>query len=347
MTDFVRQLPGSLPSDVQTLRGLRIAVVYGAVSEEDAVYIHSAPRAEWSLTAIMRVLQDHGLDAEHLDPTAPDFAERVRGFDAAFVNVHGPYGEDGRLQGLLEYLNVPYTGSGVLAGSVGMDKLVCKAIFRHLGLATPRDSGLLAGQIPAGFPLPGMLKAVDGGSSVGTRLVDNSAQIAEAIREFTGRGFRRYFLEEFIAGRALTVAVIGGPAGSVALAPLEFVTEAAFYDEASKLGGASAPSVQYQFPEDLPPSVVKAMSVGAEAAYDFLDCRGAIRVDYIVDDAETVYALEINTIPGLQPHSNLPAACARAGIPYDALVLRLLAQAVRAHRPVPWAAPGRPRPESA
>lgn len=321
------------------LRGKRVAVVAGPVSQEDALYLRTVPRAQWSLTALLEALTDSGVHCEHLDPTAPDFVTRITGFDAAFLNVHGPYGEDGRIQGLLDFLSVPYTSSGVLASSVGMDKLVSKAVFAHLGIATPRSSQLLSPRtavVAADFPLPAMLKAVDGGSSVGLRLIERSDELAPALADMTERGFTRCFLEEFITGRAMTISVIPTGDGLLCMPPLEFVTSAAYYDESTKLGGAGAPEIEYRVPDDLPAHTVKEMARGAEALHAFLDCRGAIRVDYMVDENDVPYALETNTIPGLQRHSNLPVSCAEAGISYDELVIGLLAEAVKRATPAPW-----------
>lgn len=324
---------------VDVLKGKRIAVVYGAVSEEDGLYIRNVPRDQWSLTHIMETLWELGLSAEHIDPTSPDFAEKVRLFDVAFLNVHGPFGEDGRIQGLLDYLAVPYTGSGVLAGSIGMDKLASKAVFAYLGIAVPRGIPILGSagaQVPSDFPFPAMLKAVDGGSSVGMALVREEAGLSEEIRKLRDRGFERLFLEEYIDGRSMTVSVIGREPGPIALPSLEFVTESDYYDESTKLGGAGAPSVEYRVPEDLPAHVNQAMSDGAKRVFEFLACSGAIRVDYMVDTVGTPYALEVNTIPGLQQHSNLPVSCSHAGISYSDLLVELLTEALASAKPMPW-----------
>ncbi|MFE5909915.1 hypothetical protein ACFQ6B_12680 [Streptomyces wedmorensis] len=330
----------NLVRDLEILRGKRVAVIAGPVSQEDALYLRTVPRAQWSLTAILEALTDSGVRCEHLDPTAPDFITRITGFDAAFLNVHGPYGEDGRIQGLLDFLSVPYTSSGVLASSVGMDKLVSKAVFAHLGIATPRSSRLLspktAAAVAADFPLPAMLKAVDGGSSVGLRLIERTEELVPALTEMTERGFTRCFLEEFITGRAMTISVIPSDEGLLCMPPLEFVTSAAYYDESTKLGGDDAPSIEYRVPDDLPEHTVKEMARGAESLHEFLDCRGAIRVDYMIDADDVPYALETNTIPGLQQHSNLPVSCAEAGISYDELVIGLLAEAVKRATTAPW-----------
>ncbi|NEE41779.1 hypothetical protein G3M53_92575, partial [Streptomyces sp. SID7982] len=124
--------------------------------------------------------------------------------------------------------------------------------------------------------------------------------------------------------------------GTTILPSLEFVTESAYYDETTKLGGEGAPKVEYVVPEDFPAHTVKAMTDGAERVYEFLSCRGAIRVDFVVDETGTAFALEVNTTPGLQEHSNLPVSCAHAGISYAELLTGLLAQALAEARPAPW-----------
>lgn len=326
--NMVRMQTRDFQTGLRALRRLRIAVIYGAVSEEDGLYIRSLPREEWSLTAIMSTLADCGLRAEHVDPTAANFPEKIRTYDVAYVNVHGPHGEDGRLQGLLDYLRVPYTSSGVLAGSVGMDKLVCKAVFQSLDIRTPWDAGLITAQTITRFVLPAMLKASDGGSSVGIRMVETPEEIAEAIAEFEQRGLRRFFLEEFIHGRTITVSVIASPEGPVVLPPLETVTDTAYYDETAKLSGHHNASVSFQVPDDLKPDTVDAMATAAETVYTFLDCRGAIRVDFIVNDDGIPFALEINTIPGVQRHGNLPVVCEHVGISYQELIVGLLVEAL-------------------
>ncbi|MGW4771750.1 D-alanine--D-alanine ligase family protein [Nocardia sp. NPDC004278] len=318
------------------LKSVRVAVLYGPVSEEDRVYIRNTPHEKWSLTAIMETLTESGIDAEHLDPTAPDFVERVRTFDVAYVNVHGPWGEDGRLQGLLDYLHVPYTSSGVLAGGIGADKLASKAVFNYVGIPTLRDSGLIVESAIPAFPMPAMLKAVDGGSSVGLQRVQTLTEAANAAHRFRERGFRRFFLEEFVVGRAMTVAVLGTPTGPKALPPLEVLTERDYYDEETKLGGGDGPAVTYQVPDDLASATLDAMSFGALAVYGFLECRGAIRIDYMVDAAGVAYALEVNTTPGVQRHSNLPVAARAVGIGYRELILMLLADAIENGVRPPW-----------
>lgn len=314
-------------------------MVYGAVSEEDGLYIRNVPREKWSLVAILDALSSLGLHAEHVDPTRDDFAEYIQLFDVAFLNVHGPYGEDGRIQGLLDYLSIPYTSSGVLASSIGMDKLASKAVFAYLGIPVPRGVPIIRSgdvQIPTDFLFPAMLKAVDGGSSVGMALINNPADMSREIDALHGRGFKRLFLEEFIQGRSVTVSAFESTEGLTVLPPLEFITESDFYDESTKLGGSGAPRVEYRVPDDLLPHVLKELSEWTESVYEFLGCRGAIRVDYMIDENDTAYALEVNTIPGLQEHSNLPVSCGFEGISYQGLIATLLFAAIESAEPAPW-----------
>lgn len=322
------------------LTGLAVGIVYGPMSEEDRVYIHGAPRDEWSLTALTDALRSRGALPVHLDPTDDDFLARVTDADVLLMNCHGPYGEDGRLQGTLDYLGVPYTCSGVLPSAVGMDKVVSKAVFTTLGVLTPRSLPLTdhepASPDDLGFPV--MLKAVDGGSSVGITLIHRQEELDRERVALEGRGFRRLFLEEYVPGRSVTISVLGTPDGPCALPALECAIDAPFYDESAKLGSGEAPQVDYRWPSDLPEQALTAMADGACTVFEFLQCRGAIRVDFLVDDSGQPWALEVNTVPGLQRKSNLPEAARLAGIGYEDLVAYLVLEAVdrREASTPPW-----------
>lgn len=322
------------------ISGLKVGVVYGPMSEEDRVYMTQAPRAEWSLTALVEALESRGAQPEHLDPTEASFTTRVAAVDVALLNCHGPYGEDGRLQGLLDFLGVPYTSCGVLGSAVGMDKMVSKAVFTVLGIATPPAVALtpIEATDDAAIGYPAMLKAVDGGSSVGIAFVHRPSDVARERAALERRGFDRLFLERFVPGRAITVSVLGTAQGLRALPALECVFDAPFYDEDAKLGGSGSSEVEYRWPGDLPPTTLHTMSEQALAVHAFLRCRGAIRVDFMVDADAKPWALEVNTIPGLQRKSNLPKAAELAGISYEELVAHVVAEAASrrdAVRP-PW-----------
>jgi D-alanine-D-alanine ligase len=310
------------------LVGKTVGIMYGAMSEEDRLYIENAPQAEWSLTALTEALHRLGAHPVHINPTDEGFVRDLPRVDVLLLNCHGPYGEDGRIQGLLDYLGVPYTSCGVLASAVGLDKLVSKAVFRGLDIPTPQSSVVPAGSVAPDIRFPAMLKAVDGGSSVGVALVHHAVDLDLEVQRMRDRGFSRLFIEEFVPGRSITVSVLATPHGVRALPALESTFDAAFYDEASKLGSDGETPVEYKWPGDLPITTLAAMDRAAVEVYEFLECRGAIRVDFIVDSDGQHWALEINTIPGLQLKSNLPEAARLAGVFYDDLVAHLVLEAI-------------------
>lgn len=308
------------------LAGLTIGVVYGPTSHEDSVYMDHVPRREWSLTRIIETFASEGLEATHLDPTASDFVSRLEEVDLVFVNAHGPYGEDGRLQGLLDYLGKPYTFSGVSASSVGMDKLLTKAVFRELGIATPKSSQLVLRtddpcEVVPGWPL--MVKAVDGGSSLGLRKVTTPDELVAAVADLRADGYGRIFLEEYVDGRSVTLSVITSNSTPICLPPLEaVVATGAFYDADTKLLGNASEDLVYDIPPDLGEPVLRIMEDAAVAFGEFTGCRGAYRGDFVVSDGQP-YALEANTVPGLQRRSNLPVAADAARLSYAEMLLLL------------------------
>lgn len=312
-----------------------VAVISGPVSEEDALYAREGAAHQSSLTALLAALARLGVRAEHVDPTSRAFRSTIEKFDVAFLNVHGPYGEDGRIQGFLDYLGIPYVNSGVMASAVGMDKLVTKAAFEYLRIPTPDcrlDEGAPATSLDS---LPFMLKAADGGSSVGIELINDWSTVSEASERMRSRGFRRIFAEAFAPGRSVTVGVLERDGLPALLPPLEIVTERPFYDEASKLRGADG-GAWYREPIGVGAEALARAGTYSERIYRFLECRGAVRVDFVISDVDEVLALEINTAPGLQVHSNLATAAAMAGIAYDDLILILLQSACQRANHLPW-----------
>jgi D-alanine-D-alanine ligase len=317
----------------------RVGVVYGATSHEDALYMDQVPRSDWSATLIVAALESQGVAAVHLDPTDPDLIGRLHEVDLVFVNAHGPFGEDGRLQGLLEYLAKPYTFSGVSASSLGMDKLVTKAVFSQLGILTPKASPLLLPDtdVLASVPsFPVMVKAVDGGSSLGIELAFSAQDVTRAVDALRSEGFDRLFLEEYVKGRSVTLSVLSLVDGRVCLPPIEVISDNGdFYDAETKLTGNSSSETSYLVPIDLGESVFLAMERAALAFGDYSACRGAYRVDFVVSDGRP-YALEVNTVPGLQRMSNLPVAARAAGIEYESMLLLLCEEALDSRAPLPW-----------
>lgn len=324
------------------LQGKRVGVVYGATSHEDALYIDQVPRSDWSATLIVAALESQGVGAVHLDPTDPDFISRLDEVDLVFVNAHGPFGEDGRLQGLLDYLAKPYTFSGVGASSLGMDKLVTKAVFSQLGILTPKASPLLLpdSDVLASVPsYPVMVKAVDGGSSLGLQLAFSAQEVTQAVDALRSQGFARLYLEEYVKGRSVTLSVLSLVDGRVCLPAIEVMSENGdFYDAETKLTGNSSSETQYLVPDDLGEAVFVAMEHAALVFGDFCACRGAYRIDFVVRDGQP-YALEVNTVPGLQRMSNLPVAAQAAGIGYESMLMLLCEEALDARVPLPWSRP--------
>jgi D-alanine-D-alanine ligase len=314
----------ALESALPCLRDASIGVVY----------------EEWSLKAILECLHEVGLKADHLDPTRDDAVDRLRDYDIVFLNAHGEYGEDGRIQGLLDYLQLRYTHCGVLAGSVGCDKILSKAVFEQLDVPTPRFWALTSGEegTPEEEPnFPAMLKVSNGGSSVGMALVRSCEELEDHIERFRGAGHERLLIEEFVQGRSFTVGMLDLPTGTEVLPPLECLSPGDYYDEEAKLGRDSDAKASYRVPEDLPQEVLDEMERHALAVYRRLGCRGAARVDFVVREPDhEAFALEVNTIPGLQKESNLVVACEEVGLTYRDIVLALLCDAARRPNRAPW-----------
>jgi D-alanine-D-alanine ligase len=247
--------------------------------------------------------------------------------DVVFIALHGTGGEDGTVQALLEMIGVPYTGSGVMASSVAMDKEISKRLFRDLGVPTPAgfvvpsnaDLPTLQERIDAECGWPVVVKPNSQGSSVGVHIVSQVGDLAAAIQDAAQYDERLVF-ESFIAGRELTVAVLEGRA----LPVVEIAPKQGFYDYRSKY---TPGNTEYHVPADIPAEVATALQHHAEVAFAGLRCRDFARVDFRLSPDNEVYCLEVNTIPGMTPTSLVPKAAAAAGIDFDTLVDRIVRQA--------------------
>ncbi len=292
----------------------KVAVLYGGMSAEREVSLSSGRQvvaalreAGFDVTPVL-VGDDLGAVLAALDPRP----------DAVFNALHGRYGEDGAIQGVLDWLGIPYTHSGVRASALAMDKQAAKAVFAAAGLPVARgrvvDVAALEHADP--LPLPYVVKPLNEGSSVGVEILhEGSNRRAEIARAW--RFGPEAMVEEFIPGRELTVAVMGDRA----LAVTEIRAQAgAFYDYESKYGDGGS---THQIPAAVhPETYARAMEV-ALAAHRALGCRGATRADLRYDDTEgepgRLVLLEVNTQPGLTPTSLLPEQAAHLGIPFPAL----------------------------
>ena len=295
----------------------RIVVLMGGMSAERDVSLRTG-------NAVLKALQESGCNAVGLD-VGTDLPARLKelGAELAFISLHGRYGEDGTVQGLLELLQIPYTGSGVLASSVAMNKVVAKQLLRQHGVTTAAGAIYRGGDDQAAFvaaqrSYPLVVKPAREGSTIGVSIVQDAAGLQAGLAEAL-RHDSLVLVEEFIAGAEVTVGVLGDQP----LPVIQVVPKGGFYDYQSKY---TPGQTEYLLPAPLPAPTLARLQEAAVAACRALGCRGAARVDFIVRD-EQLFCLEVNTIPGMTETSLLPKAAAAAGISFRDLVLRILADA--------------------
>lgn len=289
------------------LAGLgRVAVLAGGRSAERAVSLKSGH-------AVHDALRSLGVLAELVDPSEHK-VEVLRGFDVCFIALHGRGGEDGVIQGVLEHLGVPYTGSGVMASAIGMDKVKTKMIWRAAGLSTP--DFYVAGQPMTELSFPLMVKPAHEGSSIGMRKVDNAEQLADAIAE-AEKFDAEVLVEQWIHGAEFTVAILNGEA----LPAIRLETPNRFYDYEAKY---EANTTRYLCPCGLDAEQEKALQALALEAFNQVGCRGWGRVDVMQDEQGKFYLLEVNTVPGMTDHSLVPMAAKAAGRDFPQLVAEIL-----------------------
>ncbi|MEW2161503.1 ATP-grasp domain-containing protein [Streptomyces sp. NPDC007084] len=310
-------------------QGLRVALIYGPVSAEDRLYHSKCPVEQRSVTALSTALEEIGARWNVLNPCEPEFIIDLAGYDVALSNLHGPYGEDGRLQGLLDYLRVPYCGSGVGASAVAADKILCKRVMLTLGVPTPGWQ-VWSGASPAiwnGRPL--MIKPPFGGSSVGMSLVRDPADLPAALADAAGDEGAEVLVEEYVTGTPMTVGLLELPGGSVVVFP-PLATEAAeadFYDADTKLDVDARGAVTVRA-ADLEPEVLDQVTGHARTLWDGLGLRGSARIDFILTDDGDPYVLEVNSTPGMSRDSNFAVGAAMVGLTHTDVVLAMLHEAL-------------------
>jgi D-alanine-D-alanine ligase len=243
--------------------------------------------------------------------------------DVVLIALHGTWGEDGRIQGLLDTIGVPYTGSGVLASALAMDKEVAKQVLAASGLEVPRGvvvrgTGKADLDVARSVGLPAFVKPVGSGSSVGASIVKTDAELTPAI-EAALQHDDRVLVEEQIRGRELTVPVIGND-DLTALPVIEILTKRAFFDYSAKYDAGESEEV---CPAEIPPDVAKRAQDLAVRAHRALHCRGMSRLD-LMWSGDRMVALEVNTIPGMTANSLLPKAARAAGIEFGDLLARFV-----------------------
>ena len=308
----------------------RVAVLMGGVSAEREVSLMSGG-------GVLKALLSKGVDAHAFDPAERPLDDLKReGFDRCFIALHGRFGEDGTVQGALELLGIPYTGSGVMASAISMDKVMTKRIWRFEGLSTPAWAQVSsAEQTHAAFAelgAPMIVKPAREGSSIGFTKVLTEDQ-CDAAYALAAQHDVEVLCEQFIAGDEVTCPVLGAADAPTALPLIRIVAPDGNYDYQNKY---FTDVTQYLVPAGLPDGEEEAIQAMVCRAYQVLRCRGWARADVMIDaKTRTPYLLEINTSPGMTGHSLVPMSAKAAAISYEDLCVMLLRSATLDAKAIP------------
>ena len=315
--------------DVKSLG--KVAVLMGGKSAEREVSLMSG-------AGVLKALQSKGVNAHAFDPAQRDLVELKRkGFKRCFIALHGRFGEDGTVQGALELLGIPYTGSGVMASSVSIDKVMTKRIWIAEGIPTPKYQLLRRGvytreivrTVPDDLGLPLIVKPAREGSSIGVAKVEGYSQMQDAVDAAAALD-SDVLCEEFVSGDEVTCPVLGTGDEARALPVIRIVAPEGNYDYQNKY---FTDDTHYLVPCGLPEGEEAAIQELVLKAYRVLGCRGWGRVDVMIDaKTRQPSLLEINTSPGMTGHSLVPMSARAAGISYEDLCLQLLASAALDHQ---------------
>ena len=304
----------------------KVAVLMGGKSAEREVSLMSG-------SGVLKALQSHGVDAHAFDPAERDLVELKRkNFKRCFIALHGRFGEDGTVQGALELLGIPYTGSGVMASAIAIDKVMTKRVWLAEGVPTPayrllRRGGYTREQVialPDDLGLPMIVKPAREGSSIGVAKVQGYSEVTEAV-EAAAALDADVLCEQFVAGDEVTCPVLGTGDAARALPVIRIVAPEGNYDYQNKY---FTDDTKYLVPCGLPEGEEAAIQELVLKAYRVLGCRGWGRIDVMIDAATRKPSLlEINTSPGMTGHSLVPMSARSAGISYEDLCVQLLASA--------------------
>ena len=304
----------------------KVAVLMGGASAEREISLLSG-------NGVLQALRSKGVDAHAFDPAERDLSElKAEGFARCFIALHGRFGEDGTVQGALELLGIPYTGSGVMASSIAIDKVMTKRVWIAEGIPTPRYKVLHQGhfdkreviEIPDALGLPLIVKPAREGSSLGVTKVMGYSGMTEAV-DLAGDLDADILCEECIEGDEVTCPVIGEGAHARAMPVIRIVAPEGNYDYQHKY---FTEETHYLVPCSLPEGEEEAIQALVLRAYRVLGCRGWGRIDVMIDGTtRKPYLLEINTSPGMTGHSLVPMSARAAGTSYEDLCLQILSLA--------------------
>lgn len=296
----------------------KVAVLFGGRSGEREVSLKSG-------SAVLAALQRQGVDAHAFDPATQELSA-LKAYDRVFIALHGRFGEDGTIQGALELMDIPYTGSGVMASALGMDKWRTKLLWTAAGVVTPdfvlMDDATATEEVVTKLGLPVFVKPANEGSSIGVSKVKQAGDLAEAYT-LAKASDPLVIAEQFVGGGEYTVGILG----DTVLPIVRIVPKNEYYDYEAKY---LRDDTEYRCPSGLSADQEKQIQAEALQAFKVLGCSGWGRVDFLMDDAGKHYFLEVNTSPGMTDHSLVPMAAKAAGLDFDALVVRILQQTLKA-----------------
>jgi D-alanine-D-alanine ligase len=299
-----------------SLKKKRVAVMMGGLSREREISLKTGK-------AIQKALTEKGYTVIPID-VGNDIAEKLvkEKIDCAFLALHGRFGEDGTIQGMLELMRIPYTGSGVLASALAMHKIMSKKFFLCEKVPTPRFEVFHREEITKdlpkknSLPLPVVVKPAREGSTIGISIVQKDEELGPALKK-AGEYDEEILVEEFMKGREITVGILE----NIPLPIIEIVPKSGFYDYYSKY---TKGETQYILPARIPRETYLYAQEISLKAFQILDCSGVARVDLMTDENENPYVIDVNTMPGMTETSLLPKAASYAGIPFGDLVERIL-----------------------
>lgn len=299
----------------------KVGVLYGGVSSERPVSLQSGK-------GVYEALLSKGVDAHLFDLGEHSIAElAAQQFDRVFIALHGRFGEDGCVQGVLEWLGVPYTGPGVMASAIAMDKVMTKRILLDQGIPTPKyavahtEADLYAAADELGLPM--IVKPPHEGSTLGLKKVKSTEEITEAFL-LSSTYESELLAEQCIIGRELTIPVLGKGKEAHALPIIEIIAPEGNYDFNNKY---ISNDTRYECPAQLSPELTQQIQDYCVKAYNAIGCEGWARVDVMLDEQNRPWILEINTSPGMTSHSLVPMSAKATGVSYAELCVLLLEQA--------------------
>lgn len=301
-------------------RDKKVAVLMGGVTKEREISLKSG-------TAMSSALKRKGYNVVDID-VGHDVMDRIKKEkpDVALIALHGKFGEDGCIQGMLEMMRIPYSGTGVLGSSVGMDKVTCDIIAKQIGIPLPRevhfdlsreDESKFMAKLDIPYPL--IVKPSREGSTINITIVHKPDELSPALK-MASDSDSKIIVQQYISGKEITVGVLNGRA----LPVLEIAPKSGFYDYTSKY---TKGMTEYIVPARISEECAKKLQKWSVEIFNTLDCLGAARCDYIVGKNEEPYFLEINTIPGMTELSLVPKAAAHIGMTFDDVVEEILSTA--------------------